>query len=497
MRLSIGHRTAPAPPAKERAQAGRGAEPEAARSEPGSGDRGTSVAGDSRKRTPVRQRILNSDLLTHTTPLGVAWILFTEFVVVGWTIAASVTAPAPTAQSWLLGGIFALTALLHIACTRIAEERRRAAHLRGEHIDHTGIWTFAAALVLPVPLIVALVVVIRSLRYMIARKPLGRLLFTTSAHAASALAAHTIAVATPIHGWFTGTRAMPATVGETVTALLAITAACAAYYVVQTIIIGIARGFRTSWAIVPMLGTREENFDFAITLSLGLVAAATSDHAAGAILLAVMLVAIAYTRLTQRLEQLETERNQLKVDALHDPLTGLPNRRSFNPAAEFALVTDAARNTPTAMMMFDLDLFKQWNTDLGHIGADQVLKAVAQTLRENTRDHDLLCRWGGEELAVMLPHTDAKDAAVVAERVRAAVADLKITVTKPMGGRPVTLNKDIQGCTISCGVAISTVHGTELLTLQEAADRALQSAKDGGRNRVCFAQPYREHWTAS
>lgn len=442
---------------------------------------------------PLRQRIRNSDLLTHTTPLGVVWILLTELAVLGWAIAATVAGAVPTARAWLLGGIFAVVALLHIGTTRIAEERRRAAHLRGEHIDHTGIWTFAAALVLPVPLIVALVVVIRALRYMIARKPLGRLLFTTSAHAASALAAHTIAVATPIHGWFTGTRAMPATVGETVTALLAILAASAAYYLVQTIIIGIARGFRTSWAIVPMLGTREENYDFAITLSLGLVAAATSNHAAGTILLAVMLVAIAYTRLMQRLEQLETERNQLKVDALHDALTGLPNRRNFNPAAEFALVTDAARRAPTAMMMFDLDLFKQWNTDLGHIGADQVLKAVAQTLRDNTRDNDLLCRWGGEELAVLLPNTDAKDAAVVAERFRSAVAALEITVTKPMGGKPVTLNKDVRGCTISGGVAISTVHGTELTPLQEAADRALQSAKDGGRNQVRFAKPDLEH----
>ncbi|MQA07252.1 MAG: diguanylate cyclase [Pseudonocardiaceae bacterium] len=495
MRISTRGRSRPTPPWFSKAsQAGR-KEYGTAETSPFADGTRPSVATP-RKEHPagIFARVRQWDLFTHTSRPGVVWILCAETAVAGWAITAGLASSAPTGAAWALFGLLVFSALVHMTSTWPAEERRRAAHLRREHIGHTAIWNFTGALILPVPLVVALVLIIRARQYMIARKPPGRYLFTTSAIAASALATHAVAAATPVHDWFTGTRAAPTTIGEVVTGLLAITAAFAAYYVAQTVIIGIARGLRKSWAIIPILGTREENFDLAITLSLGLVAAGSSNHAGGFILLIVMLVAITYTRLMQRLEQLETERNQLKVDALHDALTGLPNRRSFNPAADLALVTDAARGYPTAMLMFDLDKFKQWNTDLGHIGADQVLTAVAQTLREHTRGHDLLCRWGGEELAVLLPNTGAEDALAVAERFRTAVEQLKITVTKPMGGQPVTLNHDIPGCTVSGGIAISTSYGSELLPLQEAADQALQEAKDGGRNQIRLAE---EHSTAN
>ncbi|TCP56490.1 diguanylate cyclase (GGDEF)-like protein [Tamaricihabitans halophyticus] len=484
MRISTHGRARPTPPFRKRSAAARAELDTAPADRPAE-----QSAGSTKQPAPARGSLSEMDLFAHTTPLGVTWILLCEVLVLGWAGFATWTSAAPISKDWLMFGLLAASALIHMTLTKPAEERRRAAHLRREHIAHTSVWNFTGALILPVPLLLALVLIIRSSQYMIARKPLGRYLFTTSAITASVLATYTVADVTPVHDWFAGTRAVPTNINEVVTGLLAITAAAAAYYVAQTLIIGVARVFRENWAIVPILGSREENFDLAITISLGLVAAGASNQAFGLTLLVVSLILVTYTRLTQRVEQLETERNQLKVDALHDALTGLPNRRSFNPAAELALVTDAARKQPSALLMFDLDRFKQWNTDLGHIGADQVLTAVTRTLREHTRDGDLLCRWGGEEIAVLLPNTDASNALAVAERFRVAIESMTVTVTKPMGGRPVTLNQDIPGCTISGGIAISTEHGTELLPLQEAADLALQQAKDGGRNQVCLATP--------
>lgn len=403
-----------------------------------------------------------------------------ELAVVAWALLAGVAAGWPTASAWLLFAALAAAATLHIALTRPAEERRRAAHLAGEHIDHTGIWTLAAALVLPAHLLTLLVLGIRAHRYAIARKPPVRVLFGTAGILASALATQAVASATPVHDLLTGER-MPGGPMEVVVQAGLVVAALAVYYLVQTVILGVARGLRDRrWAWVPILGTRRQNVDLLLTMCLGLVAAWSANLAFGLLLLAVVVVAVGYTLHTQRIETLERERNRLEVDALHDPLTGLPNRRGFDPDAQLALVADQAQHRPSAVMMFDLDHFKAINTRLGHIAADQVLAAVASAIRRQIRQGDLICRWGGEEIAMVLPGTGQADAAVVAERIRTVVEQLEVEVTEPSGGK----KKVEKGFSISGGVAISPMDGVDLKPLQAIADVALQEAKDNGRNRV-------------
>ncbi|MDQ3406330.1 MAG: GGDEF domain-containing protein [Actinomycetota bacterium] len=409
--------------------------------------------------------------------MGLIWILGCEIGIFGWALYGGIAEGIPDGTSVRLFGLLTGFAILHMEATRPAEERRRAAHLAGEHIDHTGVWTCAGAFILPVPLVVAMVLIIRLRRYFIARKPPGRYLFTTFAIMSSVLATQALACATPVHSYVRGATVPP---NEVLGLTVAVVLAFIAYYATQTIVIGIARGLRGDWSWTSILGNRKENADLAITLCLGLIAAWAAGVGYGLLLAALAIVVVGYTRHTQRIEQLEVERDRLEVDALHDPLTGLANQRGFNPAASLVLVADQARSRPTAVMMFDLDRFKQVNSRLGHLGANEVLKALAVVLRANTRHDDLVCRWGGEEFSIMLPSTTRADAWAIAERIRTAVATMTVELTKAAGGR----TELVGDFTISGGVALSPEHGLDLSTLQEHADQALARAKDSGRNQV-------------
>jgi diguanylate cyclase (GGDEF)-like protein len=371
---------------------------------------------------------------------------------------------------------------IHMALTYPAEERRRAAHLSTEHIDHTGIWTTAAALVLPVHLMTVLVVGIRVQRYLIARKPPVRVLFGTAGILASALATQAIIHSTNVHLWIID----QVRVGDLAQQAGWILVALAAYYLVQTAVLGVARGLRDrTWSWVATVGGRKENVDFVVTLCLGLLAAVASGVAGGLLLLTVSATAIVWTRSAQRIEALEYERDQLQVDALHDPLTGLANQRGFNSAAALALVADQARDRSTSVIMFDIDRFKQTNSILGHLGANEVLKGLADVLRSHLRRDDLVCRWGGEEFSVLLPSTGLPEANAIAERIRATVETMTVEITKAAGGR----TELVSGFTISGGVSVAPDHGGDLTTLQLHADRALELAKVGGRNQVRIAAP--------
>jgi len=132
--------------------------------------------------------------------------------------------------------------------------------------------------------------------------------------------------------------------------------------------------------------------------------------------------------------------------------------------------------------MIDLDHFKWINDTYGHPAGDDVLRNIAQTLDETTRPSDVVGRFGGEEFLVLLPDIDRHATELAAERVRGAIANLRITTTDKRGGQAI-----IAGRTTSIGVALYPRDGDTLASLLQAADAAVYEAKEGGRNRVRFA----------
>ena len=180
-----------------------------------------------------------------------------------------------------------------------------------------------------------------------------------------------------------------------------------------------------------------------------------------------------HTDITQR-KLLEEE---LLRQAHADYLTGVYNRRFFMASAEQALARSRRYGHPLSLLMLDADHFKQINDQHGHQAGDEALQQLARACQRQLRQADILGRIGGEEFAILLPDTELPPACAVAERVRQAVADLRLA------GRQQTF-----GLTLSIGVG-SYQPGDELNTLLNRADVALYQAKQAGRNRVCHAGP--------
>jgi diguanylate cyclase (GGDEF)-like protein/PAS domain S-box-containing protein len=159
--------------------------------------------------------------------------------------------------------------------------------------------------------------------------------------------------------------------------------------------------------------------------------------------------------------------------AITDSVTNLYNRRGFYELARREIERSRRFGHSLSVIMMDLDQLKSVNDTYGHAVGDQVLRTLADRLSQHVREFDILCRYGGDEFALLLPETDLFMAASVAERLRASIADEPI---KTEGG-PVPV-------TISLGVTKATPNTTNLEELLKSADRALYAAKQGGRNRL-------------
>ena len=155
-----------------------------------------------------------------------------------------------------------------------------------------------------------------------------------------------------------------------------------------------------------------------------------------------------------------------------DPLTGLLNRRGLMRAAEREIARARRHRHPLALVLLDLDHFKEINDRFGHAVGDEALREFARRLKRAARASDLLARYGGEEFAILLPETDLAQAERAAERLLAEVR-----------AEPFATSAGELVITASAGVAVFPHHGKDWNALFRAADQALYLAKRGGRNR--------------
>jgi diguanylate cyclase (GGDEF)-like protein len=170
----------------------------------------------------------------------------------------------------------------------------------------------------------------------------------------------------------------------------------------------------------------------------------------------------------------------VRVQALTDELTGLYNLRHFHDALDAELERSRRFSTDVGLVMLDIDDFKAINDTFGHQQGDLVLIEVGRALRNLSRDIDVPARYGGEEMAVILPQTDMSGAELLAERMRRAVESLRIERIDDHGTLSVTA---------SFGVASLPLAAHDKETLIHEADSALYRAKRGGKNQVQRAEP--------
>jgi diguanylate cyclase len=183
----------------------------------------------------------------------------------------------------------------------------------------------------------------------------------------------------------------------------------------------------------------------------------------------------------QEINELQSNLEAVRNESLTDPLTQLYNRKHFDDALAQAIAEAHLKDEPLSLMLTDIDHFKAFNDNFGHLTGDQVLRLVALSVKQNVKGQDIAARYGGEEFAVVLPNTVLRSAITVGDHIRRAV------MTKELMKR--STGEHLGRVTISIGVA--TLHkGETAASLIERADACLYAAKRHGRNRVmCETDP--------
>lgn len=162
-----------------------------------------------------------------------------------------------------------------------------------------------------------------------------------------------------------------------------------------------------------------------------------------------------------------------------DSLTGLLNNKTFKEALHQEILRARRFKKSFGLIMIDIDYFKKYNDTHGHPQGDYLLKRIADLLRDNLKDTDIVARYGGEEFSILLPETTKEQTAIIAERLRSFVEWVRFPKeeTQPEGK-----------ITISVGVAGYPEDGTTAEEVLNAADKALYRAKAEGRNRIKVAE---------
>jgi diguanylate cyclase len=178
---------------------------------------------------------------------------------------------------------------------------------------------------------------------------------------------------------------------------------------------------------------------------------------------------------TRELDAIRDSLHKSEERAKTDTLTGLPNRRALDEFFRTAQIAAMEKGEPLSVLLIDIDHFKTFNDNFGHAVGDQVLRLMANVLRERVRECDLPARYGGEELIAVLPGADLDVCAAVAERIRRLISECRITRR--------STGEILPSITVSIGVGQFQL-GESMADLIERCDRALYRAKRTGRDRV-------------
>ncbi len=358
-----------------------------------------------------------------------------------------------------------LAALL--ACSAATVElTRRAGENLGQVKDVYAVWELPVAILLPL-VYAPLVPIVRLTltQWRVRRAPLYRRAFS-----AAAVGLSYVAAALVFHAMSRFWAGMVADPAEHALVWMLVVAACAAVRWVanEALVLPAIKGSDPAARLRDVFG-RETLYNDVAELC---VAVLVTFCVANSII--ALVFAFPFVTLLQR----SLRHAQLLNDARADSKTGLLNSATWEREAAAEVARAIRTRTPLAVALLDLDRFKSINDTYGHLAGDQVIKEVARTLSTLLREYDLAGRFGGEEFALLLPHTRAPDAFRIAERIRSYVAALRFIAPGATGGERLCV-------TVSIGVAaLDSGDRREFADLLAAADAALYRAKASGRDQV-------------
>ena len=391
-------------------------------------------------------------------------VLVVEAVTVG--VTASVATRVPISHhDLIIFGLLLAGSVIHMEVVRSIEKIREQIRANAAPlVDLKSVWTFASILLLPP----VLAILMSGLGYAHMRlRIIHRETFRWVYSAATAMLATAMSSGVLDLGMPAGTYpGLPA--GWRGVALIVL-AGLVRWFVNHGLVVVVILLASPSTPGKEALGNFSDNVVEAAALSLGAVAALVVQNDVWYLLLIVPPILVLHRSLLMR---------QYEVAARTDTKTGLANATHWSQMARSELARAERYETSVGILMLDLDHFKRINDTWGHLTGDNVLKAVADALRKETRDYDLVGRFGGEEFLVLLPGVDDEELRVVAERFRHCVSTVQVTATDTYELVPVTA---------SAGAICYPSGGSDLDELLLAVDAALYQAKASGRDRTCFA----------
>lgn len=394
----------------------------------------------------------------------IAPVLLVELTALALVVMQYLTHPVNPLQYWEFGAL----CLLGIAHTEIANgvERMRRRVTDSIHVELSSVWTFAAALVLPGALAALVAVIVLTHLWWRAwrpRVPLYKQSFNTATVVLACLAASAVS-----RQFWSGNA-------DDWRALVAIVLGLLVYTTVNSgLVAGAIAVSMDRPTPAQLLGHWDENMLELSTLCLGGLTALVLGVNPWLVVLVLPPLLVLHRAVLVR---------QLEEAANTDSKTGLLNARAWQNSASRELRRALRTDRSAAVLVIDLDHFKNVNDTHGHLVGDQVLAAVASVLSAEVRANDVVGRFGGEEFVVLLSGLDGngKDRSelqAIAERIRRRVEALQVEVPTPDG--PLT----ISGLSVSVGCATFPDDGGDLQRLLEVADSALYAAKRSGRNAV-------------
>jgi len=365
-------------------------------------------------------------------------------------------------------------AILLVSCVVFEEISRQVGKLRlmvrtGPLADMTSVWMFAGVLLLPAGLAGVLAAAVACAHWLCQKRGAGQFLYrfiytAATVVLASLLSRMTFSAVSGLHG-------MPTAVQH----LLVVGVAAAAFTLTNRLLIVLAILLTTGPLVGSLLGRREDAALELATLVLGLMMST--------VLVTVPLWA-PFVVLPMALLQRGALVAQLEEVAATDVKTKLLNALAWQQVAERELTALQHEGAAGAVLIIDLDHFKDVNDRLGHLVGDAALVCVGENLKRVLRQDDIVGRFGGEEFVALLPRIDVRTALLIAERVRACIR--AVTQSEFC---PADITAEVLPTPLSASIGVATFpdHGSEVDELLRAADSALYVAKRAGRDRVALA----------
>ncbi|MGQ0775129.1 MAG: diguanylate cyclase [Pseudonocardiales bacterium] len=396
----------------------------------------------------------------------VGYVLAVDLAALVLVIAMTLAVPVNVGDL-LRFSLLVVGAVIHQEAVRTIEQLRERAVGNGLLTNLKSLWIFAATLSVPPSLVFAVTTVV----YMHAwyRSSLGSL-YRKLFSGATMVLAPTAAIAVLQLSRPVGYPIIP----HGPSGLMILIGAAAAFWLINyALVVGAVILSDPLQPARRALGDLSDQVVVAAALGLGVALAVMLDREPYLIAV-LMITVIALHRSLLLPHFLQAARTDSK--------TGLLTAGFWHEVADKELERARRVAEPLGVLMLDLDHFKSFNDRMGHLVGDQLLRAVADALRHETRPYDLVGRFGGEEFVMLLPGVGPDEVESIADRVRLRISSLAVPVGGP-NGKPVV----VAGMSVSIGAAISPENGDEIDRLLLAADGALMAAKEAGRDQVRLA----------